>query len=143
MKTTKKASWTQQADDFSARVSARIRELEPLAAELSELRVLAQRLGLDKPAAAMAGAGAKPSRKRAAAPRRSRPGGRRAQLLELVRATPGITVPQLGETLGVDSTGLYRVVRTLQAEGLIAKDGAHLRPTPHAVTTPDSEAAAA
>jgi DNA-binding Lrp family transcriptional regulator len=36
-------------------------------------------------------------------------------------------VPELGKELGVDPTGLYRVVRQLQTDGVIEKKGMALR----------------
>ena len=40
----------------------------------------------------------------------TRPGQRHDDVLRLVAENPGITVRELGERLGVDATGLYRVV---------------------------------
>lgn len=123
-----------------ARVVERIHELEPFEQELAELRQTAERLGIDvsapKPQRAASStrsprgassrrrgrAGAKPRR------RRARQGSRAEQVIQLVGDRPGITVPQLGEALGVDSTGLYRVVRQLEAEGRLRKDGRELQP---------------
>jgi len=53
---------------------------------------------------------------------------RRDQVLAAVRANPGTTVPAIGKDLGVDPTSLYRVVRRLESEGEISKDGPNLRP---------------
>jgi winged helix-turn-helix DNA-binding protein len=67
---------------------------------------------------------------RRSAGRRSapRPGQRHDDVLRLVRENPGITVREIGERLGVDSTGLYRVVNRLTDEGRLRKDGTRLRP---------------
>jgi hypothetical protein len=60
----------------------------------------------------------------------ARSGGRREQLLALVVDQPGITVAQAGKQFGInDATGLYRVARSLQDEGLVRKRGAELHPT--------------
>jgi len=60
----------------------------------------------------------------------ARTGGRRDQLLALVVDQPGITVAQAGKQFGIkDATGLYRVARRLQDEGLVRKRGAELHPT--------------
>ena len=60
----------------------------------------------------------------------ARSGGRREQLLALVVDQPGITVAQAGKQFGInDATGLYRVARRLQDEGLVRKRGAELHPT--------------
>ena len=57
-------------------------------------------------------------------------GGRREQLLALVVDQPGITVAQAGKQFGInDATGLYKVARRLQDEGLVRKRGAELHPT--------------
>jgi uncharacterized membrane protein len=56
------------------------------------------------------------------------PGKRDEDIIRLVAAQPGITVAQVGKELGVDPTGLYRVVRRLQASGYIRKQGVALKP---------------
>ncbi|HET6505235.1 MAG TPA: hypothetical protein VFG42_00480 [Baekduia sp.] len=58
--------------------------------------------------------------------RRGRPRGsgtRGKQALELVRATPGITIPEIAEQMGIQQNYLYRVLPGLQKEGLIRKEG--------------------
>jgi hypothetical protein len=62
----------------------------------------------------------------------AKPGARERQLLELVGARPGISVPEIGRELGVDATGLYGIVRRLESRGQLVKDGKQLRlaPTP-------------
>jgi outer membrane biosynthesis protein TonB len=79
----------------------------------------------------------KPAAKRRAATGaavRRQPGGtqkagaqRRERMLDLIRERPGITVPELSEALDVDAPSLYRVVRKLQSDGTVAKDGKSLR----------------
>jgi hypothetical protein len=79
----------------------------------------------------------KPAAKRRAAKGaavRRQPGGtqkagaeRRERMLDLIRQRPGITVPELSEALEVDAPSLYRVVRKLQSDGTISKDGKSLR----------------
>jgi outer membrane biosynthesis protein TonB len=65
---------------------------------------------------------------------RRQPGGtqkagaeRRERMLGLIRERPGITVPELSVALETDAPSLYRVVRKLQSDGVIAKDGKSLR----------------
>jgi Winged helix-turn-helix DNA-binding len=58
----------------------------------------------------------------------ARPGQRHDDVLRLVRENPGITVREIGERLGVDATGLYRVVKRLTDEGRVRKDGIRLQP---------------
>jgi hypothetical protein len=58
--------------------------------------------------------------------RRGRPKGsgtRSVQALELVRAKPGITIPELAEAMGIKQNYLYRVMPTLAEEGQIVKSG--------------------
>ncbi len=131
------------------RVAQRMKELEPAVAEYRELEEVAKRLGID-PAASNA-----PSRSQASERRRSRrtstnsspassaarkptsrrgsrrgaaSGQRQQQLLELVRSRPGITVREAGTELGVDPTGLYRVVSRLEKSGDVRKNGRQLEP---------------
>jgi CRP-like cAMP-binding protein len=58
--------------------------------------------------------------------RRGRPRGsgtRGKQALELVRTNPGITIPEIAEQMGIQQNYLYRVLPSLQKEGLIRKEG--------------------
>ena len=85
---------------------------------------------------------AKRSRRNAAAP-----GQREQDVARLVGERPGITVAELARQLSVDATGLYAVVRRLQAEGQITKEGTALRPItatpePLSATRPEPAAAA-
>jgi hypothetical protein len=66
----------------------------------------------------------------AAAPRRTRRArGRRGgatranQALELVRGKPGITIPEIAKSMGIEPNYLYRVLPKLAQEGQIKKDG--------------------
>jgi hypothetical protein len=82
-----------------------------------------------------AGAKATPSRAKRAGGRRStgrggtRPGQRNDDVLRLVRENPGISVREIGDRLGVDATGLYRVAKRLTDDGSVRKDGTRLYPT--------------
>jgi hypothetical protein len=136
------------------RVAQRLKELEPVVAEYRELEAIAQRLGMDGAPTAMVEAGAAPTRRRRRASRaaaqvapggdtttsaakgtgprarRSAPSEREQQVLKLVRDQPGITVAEAGKKLGVDPTGLYRVVHRLERRGDVAKTGRKLEPGP-------------
>jgi hypothetical protein len=69
-------------------------------------------------------------RTRTPAKPRAGSGGRREQLLALVVDQPGITVAQAAKQFGLnDATGLYRVARRLQDDGLVRKSGVELHPT--------------
>lgn len=121
-------------DEIRGQVTARLRELAPLVSEFEELKAVAARLDIDVDAVA-ADARPAPARRRsrrpATAPRsdtKAIGAQRRLDVLALIRERPGLTVAQLSERLAVDRTGLYRVIRRLEAEGLVRKDGATLRP---------------
>ena len=111
-------------------IQARLKELKPLVEEYHRLEA-AER--------ALAGVGSTPARN-AATPRRAsrnrsggasngrrgRPKGsgtRALQALELVRARPGITIPELAESMEIKQNYLYRVMPTLAEEGQVVKSG--------------------
>ena len=54
---------------------------------------------------------------------RSRGGTRANQALELVRATPGITIPQIAEKMGIEPNYLYRVMPRLATDGQVRREG--------------------
>jgi hypothetical protein len=136
------------------RVARRMQELRPLVDEYRELEQVAERLGvaatIDPPAprrrtarrrAARPGAPGTARRANAAAANgttdsvavkrsggRTRSPGRRDQLMEMVKARPGITVREAGAELGVDPTSLYRVVHRLEQDGALQKRGRELLP---------------
>ena len=136
------------------RVAQRMLELRPLVDEYRELEEVAQRLGVSPPAAtdtpaptrrrsrrrarATTGAARPASRSTSAARatskaanvagRGDRANGRREQLLEMVKARPGITVREVGTELGVDPTSLYRIVHRLERDGALQKRGRELLP---------------
>jgi CRP-like cAMP-binding protein len=57
-------------------------------------------------------------------PRGRRSGGTRAnQALELVRNQPGITIPQIAESLKIEPNYLYRVMPRLVADGQVKREG--------------------
>ena len=108
----------------------RLAELRPLVDEFRRLEAAEQALsGLDEPRAERA---SKPARRsssastRGSSGRRGRPKGggtRSKQALELVRARPGITIPELAEAMDIKQNYLYRVMPTLAEEGLVHKSG--------------------
>ncbi len=60
----------------------------------------------------------------ASRPRRRRGGNTRAtQALELVRSKPGITIPQIAESLKIEPNYLYRVMPKLVEDGSIRREG--------------------
>jgi hypothetical protein len=63
-------------------------------------------------------------RRRPGRPRgRSGSGTRANQALELVRSTPGITIPQIAEKMGIEPNYLYRVMPRLAADGQVKREG--------------------
>ena len=143
-----------QFHDAEQRVAQRLKELEPAVAEYRELEEVARRLGIDtadraaKPARqARPRRASKPARKgttatsepSAAAKKRTRArrgnaasGQRGEQLLALVKQRPGVTVAEAGKELGVDPTGLYRIVHRLEQRGELRKSGRELHVTARA-----------
>ena len=117
---------TDFLDEKRKEIQARLKELKPLVDEYNRLEA-AER--------ALAGVGSKPAA--AAAPRRARSssasngrrgrpkgsGTRALQALELVRARPGITIPELAEAMSIKQNYLYRVMPTLAGEGQVVKSG--------------------
>jgi hypothetical protein len=64
------------------------------------------------------------ARRRPGRPRgRSRSGTRANQALELVRSTPGITIPQIAEKMGIEPNYLYRVMPRLATDGQVKREG--------------------
>jgi hypothetical protein len=113
-------------------IDERLKELRPL---VDEFRRLEQAAAALAGVGARAGNGGRPSssgtrragRGRAGGGgRRGRPRGsgtRALQALELVRARPGITIPELAEQMSIKQNYLYRVMPTLEQEKKVAKQG--------------------
>ncbi len=121
---------TDFLDEKRKEIDSRLRELKPLVDEYERLQ---------KAAAALAGVGgteragrrrSAPSsngrRRRSGSGRRGRPRGsgkRALQAQELVNAKPGITIPELADSMGIQANYLYRVMPTLQKDGKVKKRG--------------------
>lgn len=122
-------------DEKRREMESRLKELRPLVDEFHRLEAAV---------AALAGVGAGAARAvtrpvRAATPRkrssarkpsgtgkRGRPKGsgqRGKQALEIVRAKPGITIPEIADAMGIKQNYLYRVMPGLQQDGLVSKKG--------------------
>ncbi|MDX6640926.1 MAG: hypothetical protein QOF12_1937 [Solirubrobacteraceae bacterium] len=121
--------------DKKREIEARLKELRPLVDEFHRLEAAVQALdGVDGSAPAR-GARSTPaatrSRRRASASaggtgRRGRPRGtgtRAKEALAIVRAQPGVTIPELAEKMGIKQNYLYRVLPGLAQDGLVAKKG--------------------
>ena len=116
---------TDFLDDKRKEIDARLKELRPLVDEYNRL---------EKAAAALAGVTGGSARRRAASSsngrrrtgRRGRPRGsgkRALQAQELVSARPGITIPELADSMGIQANYLYRVMSGLQKDGKVRKQG--------------------
>jgi CRP-like cAMP-binding protein len=124
-------------DEKRDEIAARIRELKPLVDEYTRLEAAAVALGgvtgngasAAPPKAPRAARSTKPAPARSRSTktkRRGRPkgsGARGTQALELVKASPGITIPELAEKMGIKQNYLYRVLPGLAEDGLVKKDG--------------------
>jgi hypothetical protein len=123
-------------------ISARLEELKPLVDEYHRLEAADRALsGVPDTTASAApkrgGGRPKRSANGSNSGKRGRPKGsgqRAQQALELVRSRPGITIPEMAETMGIKQNYLYRVVPDLQKEGLLTKSGKgwHVRDKPAA-----------
>ena len=116
-------------------IAARLRELEPLVEEYRQLEAAAAGLaGLPGATRTVRAprrgrAPARPGRARkstgaASAGRRGRPRGsgtRALQTLELVKARPGITIPEIATEMGIKQNYLYRVLPGLEKDGKVVK----------------------
>ena len=115
-------------------ISQRLKELRPLVDEYHRLEAAEQALsGVGNGRRTTQAASATPRRARGARAksstgtgRRGRPRGsgtRAIQALELVKARPGITIPELAEAMGIKQNYLYRVMPSLAEEGKVTKSG--------------------
>jgi hypothetical protein len=113
-------------------IQARLKELKPLVEEYHRLDAAERALaGVEtKPGRSATATAAAPAARRSrgggSSGRRGRPKGsgtRALQALELVRARPGITIPELAEAMGIKQNYLYRVMPTLAEEGQVVKSG--------------------
>lgn len=120
-------------DEKLREMERRMKELQPLVDEHARLEAAVAALkgvGAATPdGAARRARPTPPARRRAAAAgkgRRGRPKGsgqRGKQALEIVRAKPGITIPEIAEAMGIKQNYLYRVMPGLQQDGLVRKQG--------------------
>ena len=116
-------------DSTVKEIDDRLRELKEEVSKLEAARsaLVGTRRGPGRPRAARAaastttrrGTGRRPGRPRG----RSRGGTRANQALELVRSTPGITIPQIAEKMGIEPNYLYRVMPRLLTDGQVKREG--------------------
>ncbi len=121
-------------------IDARLKELKPLVDEYHRLEAASRALaGVEGD-----GNGSGPARTRRATTarrssgggtgtgRRGRPkgsGNRAQEALALIKSRPGITIPEMADSMGIKQNYLYRVVPDLQKQGKVTKSGKgwHLR----------------
>jgi hypothetical protein len=130
-------------DEKRSEIGARLQELKPLVEEYQRLEAAAAALDgvpatalmSTTPTASPRHASARtkaPARKRGASHgRRGRPKGsgtRGAEALALIKAKPGITIPEIAESMGIKQNYLYRVLPGLAQDGLVIKDGRGWKP---------------
>jgi hypothetical protein len=131
---------TDFLDEKRNEIGARLRELKPLVAEYQRLEAAAAALdGVSAtapaiPARRTRGRAKASGRRAGAAPggRRGRPKGsgkRGEEALALVKQRPGITIPEMAQTIGIKQNYLYRVLPGLAEDGLVRKDGRGWHPS--------------
>jgi predicted HTH transcriptional regulator len=111
-------------DTTVAEIDNRLEELKAEMAKLQAARSALTRRGPGR--GASAAAPATPSRRGGRRQTRSR--GRRSstrgdQALALVREKPGITIPEIAQSLGIEPNYLYRVMPNLVKSGQVKRDG--------------------
>jgi hypothetical protein len=116
-------------------LDAKVREIEERLQELGPLLEEFHRLEAAAAALDGVGGGASAPVHRRSAPatngtgRRGRPRGgrgdntRATQTVELVRAQPGITIPELASHMGIKPNYLYRVLPQLADDGRVRREG--------------------
>jgi hypothetical protein len=123
-------------------IDSRLSELKAEVTKLEAARaaLVGGRRGPGRPpgptatASANAGSSAGTSTRRRGARKAGRPRGRRGgntranQALELVRKSPGITIPEIATQLKIEPNYLYRVMPKLVSDGQVKRDGQGWRP---------------
>ena len=119
-------------DEKKREISARLKELRPLVDEYHRLEAAHRAL---EGVGDGNGAAAAPRRRRSTRAksgggtgtgRRGRPRGsgtRGAEALQIVTDSPGITIPEMAQKMGIQQNYLYRVLPGLQKDGLVRKEG--------------------
>ena len=111
-------------DEKRREIATRLKELGPLIDEYRRLEAAA--LALEGVGDTLPGARSAPPPRAAGARRRGRPKGtgtRATEALAIVRANPGITIPEIAQRIGIKQNYLYRVLPSLADDGLVRKQG--------------------
>jgi hypothetical protein len=121
---------TDFLDEKRKEIQARLKELKPLVDEYSRLEAAERALsGVTNSASSSSTPAPRRTRRTSSGGgggRRGRPRGsgtRGQQALDLVRAQPGITIPELAEKMGIKQNYLYRVMPDLASQGQVTKSG--------------------
>jgi predicted Rossmann fold nucleotide-binding protein DprA/Smf involved in DNA uptake len=112
-------------------ISARLKELRPLVDEFHRLEAAQRALdgvGDDAPrrAATTRRRGSGSGGSGSGNGRRGRPRGsgtRAAEAHTLVQQSPGITIPEMAQRMGIQQNYLYRVLPDLEQQGKVRKEG--------------------
>ncbi|MBJ7521169.1 MAG: hypothetical protein JHC84_15825 [Solirubrobacteraceae bacterium] len=117
---------TDFLEEKKREIEARMSELRPMVEEYERLAAAARALdGLDATPAEPSRSRGRSSRSNGGSSgRRGRPKGsgtRGTQALDLVKANPGIGIPELAEKMGIKQNYLYRVLPGLEQDGLVEK----------------------
>jgi hypothetical protein len=128
---------TDFLEEKRSEIDARLSELKPLVDEYHRLEAASRALaGVDSNGNGGGGTRTRraPAARKASAGtgRRGRPkgsGNRAQEALALIKSRPGITIPEMAESMGIKQNYLYRVVPDLQKQGKVTKSGKgwHLR----------------
>ncbi len=106
-------------------IDTRLRELKEEISKLEAARsalVGPSRRGPGRPRGSGSGTRKRTGR-RPGRPRGRRSSTRAAQALQIVRNSPGVTIPQIAESMKIEPNYLYRVMPKLVSDGQIRRDG--------------------
>jgi predicted Rossmann fold nucleotide-binding protein DprA/Smf involved in DNA uptake len=111
-------------------ISSRLKELRPLVDEFHRLEAAQRALegvgDTGTPAPRARRTRGRSSGSGGGTGKRGRPrgsGNRAAQALKLVTDSPGITIPEMAQRMGIQVNYLYRVLPNLEQDGKVRKEG--------------------
>ena len=123
---------TEFVDSTVRDIDSRLAELKQEVSRLEAARsaLTGPRRGPGRPSG---NGGRRSGGRRPGRPRGRRGGNTRStQALELVRSKPGITIPQIAESLKIQPNYLYRVMPKLVEDGQVKREGEGWHPAPAA-----------
>jgi hypothetical protein len=112
-------------DTTVAEIDSRLEELKAEVGKLEAARSALTGGGGSRrgTSASSASAGSRRGARRQTRARGRRSSTRGDQALELVRQKPGITIPEIAQSLGIEPNYLYRVMPNLVKSGQVKRDG--------------------